>query len=388
MSFLDTHSHNQPVTVGGVTLARVIEIINGYTITFENGQYAVNLVGGNTNIADVTNVNQVSVRSANSAGLTYSKEIEDQSFIDGRIWTDNVVGGPGSQYPRGTTSYPVDNLTDAYAIMINRGLPRRVHLNGYFQANTAPTSDWSHSDFLGRDPTTTGLIFSGQDVHECTFRRLYMAGYASGNFSLEEGIIEDFSNFEGDASKCGLLGTITLPSSGFSNSFYSFLDCFSLIPGTSSPIIDCNNHPNLELQLRPYTGGIRIKNYSDANNLCSVDLLSGHLIIDSTCTAGTIVVRGTGHITDESGGAVTVIRKGLSPVWTTAEKDSTLASLTSIAQVLALLQKYEENRSVIDKDNNTLTIYDDDDVTPILTFALLDSTGTPSTDEVAERVPQ
>lgn len=69
MSFDQTHSHNTTVTVGGVTLARVVEIINGYTITFEDGQYAVLLTGANSNISDVVNVNQVSIRSQNSAGL-------------------------------------------------------------------------------------------------------------------------------------------------------------------------------------------------------------------------------------------------------------------------------------------------------------------------------
>jgi len=67
--FLDTHRHNTEVSVGGVVLAMVIEIINGYTITFEDGQYAVNLVGANSNIVDVVNINQVSLRSFNSAGL-------------------------------------------------------------------------------------------------------------------------------------------------------------------------------------------------------------------------------------------------------------------------------------------------------------------------------
>lgn len=69
MPFLDTHRHNTEVTLGGVTYARFIEIINGYTITFEDGQYAVKLAGSNNNIADVMNVNQVSLRSANSAGM-------------------------------------------------------------------------------------------------------------------------------------------------------------------------------------------------------------------------------------------------------------------------------------------------------------------------------
>ena len=52
-----------------VTRGRVVEIINGYTVTFEDGQYAVNLTGANSNISDVANVNQVSIRAANSAGL-------------------------------------------------------------------------------------------------------------------------------------------------------------------------------------------------------------------------------------------------------------------------------------------------------------------------------
>lgn len=67
--FPDTHIHNTEVTLGGVTFARVFEVIAPYTVTFEDGQYAVNLIGANNNIADKVNLNQVSVRSNNSAGL-------------------------------------------------------------------------------------------------------------------------------------------------------------------------------------------------------------------------------------------------------------------------------------------------------------------------------
>lgn len=72
MVFPRTHNHNTEVTVGGVTLARVVEILSPYTVTFEDGQYAVNLVGANSNISDVTNVNQVSIRPQNSAGMIVS----------------------------------------------------------------------------------------------------------------------------------------------------------------------------------------------------------------------------------------------------------------------------------------------------------------------------
>jgi hypothetical protein len=69
MAHVHTHNHNTTVVLAGVTYARVIEIINGYSVTFEDGQYSVNLIGSNSNIGDVTSLNQVSVRVNNSAGL-------------------------------------------------------------------------------------------------------------------------------------------------------------------------------------------------------------------------------------------------------------------------------------------------------------------------------
>lgn len=69
MGYPETHRHNTIVTLGGTTFARLVEIINGYTISFENGAYAVSVVGGNSNVADVTNLNSVQLRSNNSAGV-------------------------------------------------------------------------------------------------------------------------------------------------------------------------------------------------------------------------------------------------------------------------------------------------------------------------------
>lgn len=69
--FPDTHRHNTQVTLSGVTYARTFEIINGYTVTFQDTgtPYAVRCVGANHNIADVKNVNNVSLIIGNSAGL-------------------------------------------------------------------------------------------------------------------------------------------------------------------------------------------------------------------------------------------------------------------------------------------------------------------------------
>jgi len=73
IAFDDTHRHNTEVTVAGITYSRTIEIINGYSITFEEGQYSVRLAGSNNNFFDIENgilnQNQVQVIAGNSAGL-------------------------------------------------------------------------------------------------------------------------------------------------------------------------------------------------------------------------------------------------------------------------------------------------------------------------------
>lgn len=69
--FPATHNHNTAVTLSGVTYARTVEIINGYTVLFEDvgTPYTVKCTGANHNIADVKVVNQVSLIVGNSAGL-------------------------------------------------------------------------------------------------------------------------------------------------------------------------------------------------------------------------------------------------------------------------------------------------------------------------------
>lgn len=72
ISFVDTHFSSTAVTAEGAVVARVFEIINGYTVSFEDGAYTVNLVGASTNIAEVTNVNKVQVRGTSSTALAQS----------------------------------------------------------------------------------------------------------------------------------------------------------------------------------------------------------------------------------------------------------------------------------------------------------------------------
>jgi len=85
--FPDTHVHNTEVTLGTTTFARIIEIVNGYTITFEDGVYVIDLINANSNIVENTNLNSVSLRANNSAGLI----VAASSVTVDDVWT-RVIG--------------------------------------------------------------------------------------------------------------------------------------------------------------------------------------------------------------------------------------------------------------------------------------------------------
>ena len=209
MPWLRTHNNNAPVTVGGVTLARVIEIINGYTVTFEDGQYAVNLAGANSNIGDVTNVNQVSVRSANSAGLTYSKEMEDLAYTNASVWIDTENGASGTNYPMGTPSHPVDTLAAAQVIIGARSLPFRLHLHGTI--TVAATDSIDEYQVIGDSPMMASIVFvNGCGTDHVHLHGLGVSGDLEGMTDLEDCLVGSTTGFHGRMLSCGIAGPVVL----------------------------------------------------------------------------------------------------------------------------------------------------------------------------------
>ena len=94
MAMPDTHRHNVAVTLAGTTYAQTLEIINGYTVTFEDGSYSVRCVGANHNIGDVKNVNSVSLIIGNSAGMIVAS---GGLVTAADVWASAIEGGLSAQ---------------------------------------------------------------------------------------------------------------------------------------------------------------------------------------------------------------------------------------------------------------------------------------------------
>lgn len=72
---------------------------------------------------------------------------------------------------------------------------------------------------------------------------------------------------------------------------------------------------------------------------------------------------------------------------TTAIAANLYVNANSVLDLVQLLLQYETNRTKIDPIAMTLTVYENDCVTPLRVFKLLDTTGAPSITQVAERKP-
>lgn len=292
--FLITHRHNTEVTLGGLNYARVIEIINGYTVTFEDGQYAVSLIGANSNVADVSNVNQVSIRPNNSAGLISSKGIEALEYRDG-VLINTIKGVAGTLYPIGTHRKPSNNLTDALTICNARGF-HKIYIDGNFTFEATDNIDNYRIEGQGQGFTTLTIV-DGCSCANTEFIDATLQGTLCPDdlhFVMFCNIL-NLTNFNGVMNQCIFAGTITLSGTYPVHLLY----CSSGVAGAGSPIINMGGSGR-DLNVRNYSGGIKITNLTANQNL-SLDYISGQLKIGDDVTAGIIVYRGNVKLTENLG---------------------------------------------------------------------------------------
>lgn len=364
-----THEHNAPFDVGTVELARGIRILEPYTITFEDGQYAVNLSGANTNLADRANVNQVSIRPNNSAGLATSTAIEFGEY-DGAVTLDisNSTGnaGSGTIYPRGTLRAPVDNIPDGLLIAEARGFRRLVLLG-----DATFTVGHNVDSFVVAGTSHIQNVVTLQDAASCqntVFTDIEVQGILDGNNEITFCVVRNLTYFSGHIHDSGLAGTIIL--SGNTSSVIA--GCRTIDP-FSPPVIDMNVSGN-DLAMPNYSGLLTIQNLNSATNFAGVGLLGGTITVDlTTVLQGTIQCAGVGYLQDHLGnrldtgtyGNVSVINQTVTEdsmvhrIWN--ETNGSAYPATSFGRLLHDLSKVSTNN--VSRSGDTITIYEDDGVT-------------------------
>lgn len=292
MPFQTTHNHYPEVAVGGLVLARVVELLPPYTVTFEDGQYAVNLIGANSNIGDRVNPNQVSVRSFNSAGMTSSPLIEYASF-NGMVTVDVVDGTAGTMFPTGTPLQPVNNMEDALTIAVYRGFGRfhiiseiTLTTGQNFDGYTFETKDW-----------TIINIQAGVGLEDTVFEKASLYGVMGGYWNvLVDCWIYDITNFCGWV-RGGSIESVALSPYTVDNLGQSFFDnIVPMSPGVTSTL---TMNTDTHVSFTDSSDITTIKSMTTGSDVeCGLD--GGELIIDATCTGGDVTVLGVGSYINNS----------------------------------------------------------------------------------------
>jgi len=222
------------------------------------------------------------------------------------VTVDVVNGVSGTLFDVGTEVNPVNNLTDALTIAETRGINTikiKEDLTIY------PADVFSKYVFIGDSPiTTTVTVSSGSNVTQSIFKNCKMEGTLSGGNIIRDCRIGFLSYVNGYIFNCAIEETITL--GGGINA--TIVDCYrgQRFPVGDPPTIDMGGSGQ-QLGLRRYGGGILIKNQTDSNGHCSIDLTSGKVVLDSTVTAGEVIIRGVGMFFDNSPGTAIIDATGL-----------------------------------------------------------------------------
>ena len=298
--------------LGGGTLVGITLELLDWRIQFQARDgpswIVCNVTGGNIVSLDYNGVAQTPVvgsayvspawTASSSATLQEQEAIQYSSYQNG-IWVDTAASTIGTDYPAGTRSDPVNNIQDAVNIAGIKGFDT-IYLLSDITLDSG--DDIQDMTIIGRNPVQTTLtINTAALTQNCEIKECTVTGILDGGLILERCNLGTLNYVNGELHSCILKDVITL--AGASDAY--LINCASGVAGTGVPSIDMGASGQ-GLQVRNYNGGLEILNKSGADDV-SVDMNSGNLILDSTVTAGTIVVRGTGQLTDNSTGTALII---------------------------------------------------------------------------------
>jgi hypothetical protein len=262
----------------------------------------------------------------------------DITAIQGAIYIDSVAGSDSND---GTKTSPVATTGQARTLADAAGVTEYI-IKG------PVTLDQDHDRWSFRGDSAEffdEITLAGFSVDESTFHDLSLLG-AVDNSRIEAHNcnLSLLSNAYGLFRSCVFADIFYFDNDRASRT-YIFDRCLSGVAGLGRPVMDFSQGTDVanfahNVQFRAYAGGLTFKDMDTTHNM-SVDLVSGTLDFEASCTAGSAVLRGPGELIGEGGGI-------------------TITDLLVRGSDLALVRKLLQNKQITDPATGTIRVYDDD----------------------------
>lgn len=223
------------------------------------------------------------------------------NLFDNAVHIDTTgLGLPGTAFPLGTPSDPVDNLPDAVTIALREGI-REFRFVGSLTLDSATT--YPSSAIFRGSSTTANINFNSTDVQGMQFFRCGLFGVIAAPGSPSGLTLFEDCTLAGPI--VGFAGTVVnsvLSSTLFLRSGVTqILNSASNASAINSPVIDAGGASNIDLVLRNYAGGVRLSNFTAGDSMATLGFHMGRLNIDaSTTDFGVAEVRGIVEVNNES----------------------------------------------------------------------------------------
>jgi hypothetical protein len=218
----------------------------------------------------------------------------------GSIWVDtNASNTNTTSFIDGVADNPVSTWVAALTLSANLNITS-FHFAGGSSITLTGNSD--AYQFLG---DSWVLALGGQSISGAFIHGANVSGLAIGATKpVFENCELNVVTLPGMIARaCGIAGIFTCSVAGD----YFFDNCYSLIAGIATPVIDFGGVvANTNVNFRDYSGGIEVQNL----NTLGSDTMSlegfGQLIINANCVGGVVAIRGHFTVTDNAGGVVTL----------------------------------------------------------------------------------
>ena len=307
--------------VGGVGVATTVTVdgrINGNNDDLD-GVYAWNWVSsawdrigdftGQTSSSDIervfdlltahtgtaSNAGKVRIRFFAASGLTsatlnidriftsYAVVSQTVGYADGAIWIDTNGSNTNTEnYVDGVADNPVSTWAAALTLSGQLGITRFRVVNGSAITLTGNSDNYS---IIGQEYT---LAFGGQSTAALYVFGGSVSGVGTGSALLEDCPVGDITLPPSIMRRCFIFGTIT--NSGVGDWFIN--DPRSRVAGAGSPVFDFGTAVgNTNLNIRGNSGGWQLEAMGDTGT-DTASIEGWGQVIEGTCTAGTVVVRG------------------------------------------------------------------------------------------------
>lgn len=306
-----------------------------------------------------------------SSGKRLRQLVGTDIYEGAAVHIDTVNGAAGTTVDvNGTSANPSSNIADATTIAVALNLKNFKIRNS---SSITLAQAYVGYDFIGENWT---LALGGQSVTDCFFSGATVSGTCSGTgMSFEKGSIDTSTIPAANFIGCGVLGTMTLATGT-----YNFYECYSKDMADLGFTLDFVAAVGATAaRMHMHSGEVIVQNLKTGDEFAMNGF--GSAILQSSCTAGDVLLTGNIRLVDSSTGVTLTDSSRFSNTELVDDILDEAATTVvgkpgTLRQLIWFMRKIWSNKRTYNKSTDVQTIYEDDGTTPMLTHTMTDNSTT------------